>query len=176
MEKIDVTIAMNIAFLVNASMVIVSAAVFYSKGLIVNTIEQAHQSLTPLLGSLSGGAFAIALLASGLSSSAVGAMAGETVMDGFVDIKIPLNMKRIITMTPAMIIILLGINPMKALIISQVCLSFALPVAIIPMMIITNNKKLMGIFTNKLFTKIIGWLITTLIIGLNALLLYLTFI
>lgn len=175
MEKIDVTIAMNIAFLVNASMVIVSAAVFHSEGLIVNTIEQAHQSLTPLLGSLSSGAFGIALLASGLSSSAVGAMAGETVMDGFVDVKVPLNLKRIITMTPAMLIILSGINPMKALIMSQVCLSFALPVAIIPMMIITSNKKLMGIFTNKLFTKIIGIIITVLIISLNALLLYFTF-
>jgi manganese transport protein len=175
MEKIDVTIAMNIAFLVNASMVIVSAAVFYSQGLIVDSIEQAHHSLTPLLGSLSSGAFAIALLASGFSSSAVGAMAGETVMDGFVDIKIPLNVKRIVTMAPAMLVILAGVNPMKALVMSQVCLSFALPAAIIPMMIITSKKDLMGDFTNKPLTKVVGWLITSLIIGLNAVLLFLTF-
>lgn len=175
MEKIDVTIAMNIAFLVNASMVIVSASVFFSQGLAVDTIEQAHQSLTPLLGSLSSGAFAIALLASGFSSSAVGAMAGETVMDGFVDIKIPLIFKRIVTMAPAMLVILAGVNPMKALVMSQVCLSFALPAAIIPMMIITSRKDLMGDFTNKTLTKVIGWIIASLIIGLNAVLLYLTF-
>jgi manganese transport protein len=175
LEKIDITIAMNIAFLVNASMVIVSAAVFCRQGLIVDSIEQAHQSLAPLLGSLSSGAFAIALLASGFSSSAVGAMAGETVMDGFVDIKIPLNIKRLVTMAPAMLIILVGINPMKALVISQVCLSFALPVAIIPMLIITGRKELMGDFTNTTFTKAAGWLITALIIGLNTVLLYLVF-
>lgn len=175
MEKIDITIAMNIAFIVNASMVIVSAAVFFKEGLLIDSIEQAHKSLSPLLGSLSSGAFGIALLASGFSSSAVGAMAGETVMDGFVDIKIPVNIKRIITMVPAIIVIVLGINPMKALVLSQVCLSFALPAAIIPMMIITGRKELMGDFTNSTSTKTIGWLIAAIIIGLNILLLYLTF-
>jgi manganese transport protein len=175
MEKIDVTIAMNIAFIVNASMVIVAAAVFFKQGLSVDSIEQAHKSLSPLLGSLSSGAFGLALLASGFSSSAVGAMAGETVMDGFVDIKVPLNIKRIITMSPAMLIILLGINPMKALVLSQVCLSFALPAAVIPMMIITGKKELMGDFVNNTFTKLIGWLIAATILGLNIVLLYLTF-
>lgn len=175
MEKIDITLAMNIAFLVNASMVIVSAAVFYSQGLIVNSIEHAHESLSPLLGSFSSAAFAIALLASGFSSSAVGAMAGETVMDGFVGIKIPLNAKRLVTMAPAMLIIFLGINPMKALVISQVCLSFALPAAIIPMIIITGKKKLMGEFANKPLVNILGWLIAAVIIALNAVLLYLVF-
>jgi manganese transport protein len=175
LEKVDVTIAMNIAFIVNASMVIVSAAVFFKDGLIVDSIEMAHQSLSPLLGSLSSSAFGIALLASGFSSSAVGAMAGETVMDGFVDIKIPVNIKRIITMAPAMLVILLDINPMKALILSQVCLSFALPAAIIPMMIITGKKELMGDFANTIYVKIIGWLIAAVIISLNIVLLYLTF-
>ena len=175
MEKIDVTIAMNIAFLVNASMLIVSAAVFYNQGLIVDSIEQAHQSLAPLLGQLSSGAFAIALLASGFSSSAVGAMAGETVMDGFVNINVPLNVKRLITITPSMLVILAGINPMEALVISQVCLSFALPAAIIPMIIITGKKELMGDFVNRPLTKPIGWLISSLIIGLNAVLLYMVF-
>lgn len=174
MEKIDVIIAMNIAFIINAAMVIVSAAVFYQKGVIVNSIEQAHQSLEPLLGSLSSGAFAIALLASGFSSSAVGSMAGETVLDGFVDVKIPLNIKRLITMAPAMIIIALGVNPMKALLLSQVCLSFALPAAIIPMLIITGRKDLMGRFVNNALTKVAGWIIASLIIILNAVLLYLT--
>ena len=175
MEKMDVVIAMNIAFIVNAAMVIVSAAVFFKQGLIVDSIEQAHRSLEPLLGQLSSGAFGIALLASGLSSSAVGAMAGETVMDGFVNIKIPVNIRRLITMLPAMLIILIGVNPMNALVLSQVCLSFALPFAIIPMLLITNRKDIMGAFVNKPFTKVIGFVIAGLIIALNAVLLYMTF-
>jgi manganese transport protein len=100
MEKIDVVIAMNIAFIVNAAMLVVSATVFYSRGIAVESIEQAHRSLEPLLGTLSSGAFGAALLASGFSSSSVGAMAGETIMDGFVNIKIPLFLRRIITMLP----------------------------------------------------------------------------
>lgn len=175
MEKIDVALAMNIAFIVNAAMVIVSASVFYRNGMIVDSIEQANKSLQPLLGSLSCGAFGIALLASGFSSSTVGAMAGETVMDGFVNIKIPVNLRRLITMAPAMIILIIGINPMKALVLSQVFLSFALPVAIIPMLLITSSRKLMGEFTNKTLTKILGWIIASSIILVNGILLFLTF-
>lgn len=175
MEKWDIAIAMNIAFVVNAAMVIVSAAVFYRHGMIVETIEQAHRSLEPLVGSLSSGAFGIALLASGFSSSAVGTMAGQTIMKGFVNLQIPVNLRRLITMTPAMVIIASGINPMKALIFSQVTLSFALPLAIIPMILITNRQDLMGLFTNKPLTRFMGWLITGIIITLNAILLYLTF-
>lgn len=176
MEKIDIAIAMNIAFIVNAAMVIVSAAVFNSQGITVDSIEQAHKSLQPLLGSLSSGAFGIALLASGFSSSTVGAMAGETVMDGFVEIKLPLNFKRLLTMLPGMLIIVLGVNPMKALVLSQVCLSFALPAAIIPMLIITGRKDLMGAFVNKPWVKLLGIIITTAIILMNVVLLYFTFL
>lgn len=175
LERIDIAVAMNIAFIVNAAMVIVSAAVFYRNGMVVDTIEQAHQSLSPLLGSLSSGAFGIALLASGLSSSAVGTMAGQTIMKGFVGLNIPLNIRRLITMAPALIIIGLGINPMSALIISQVALSFALPFAIIPMLLITSRKDLMGELVNKPVTKVVGWIITSIIVSLNAVLLYLTF-
>ena len=175
MEKLDVTIAMNIAFIVNAAMVVVSASVFNKNGLIVNTMEQAHTSLEPLLGSLSSSAFGIALLASGLSSSAVGTMAGQTIMKGFVNLSIPVNIRRFITMLPALIIILLGINPMKALILSQVALSFILPFPIIQMLIITNRKDLMGILANTRFVKILGIFIASIIILLNAVLLYLTF-
>lgn len=175
MEKFDIAIAMNIAFIVNAAMVVVSAAVFFRNGMVVETIEQAHQSLAPLVGGLSSGAFGIALLASGLSSSAVGTMAGQTIMKGFVNLSIPLNLRRLITMTPALVIIALGINPMRALILSQVTLSFALPAAIIPMILITNRKDIMGDMVNKRFTKSVGWFITAVIIGLNMVLLYLTF-
>lgn len=175
MERIDIAIAMNIAFIINASMVIVSAAVFFRNGIAVETIEQAHQSLAPLVGSLSSGAFGIALLASGLSSSAVGTFAGQTIMKGFVGLNIPINVRRLVTMAPALIIIALGINPMNALVISQVALSFALPFAIIPMLLITNRKDVMGTLVNKPLTKVIGWLIAGIIIGLNAVLLFLTF-
>lgn len=175
MEKIDVAIAMNVAFIVNAAMVVVSASVFHSQGIAVNSIENAHKSLQPLLGSLSSGAFGIALLASGFSSSTVGAMAGETVMDGFINIKLPINFRRLLTMLPGMIIIAAGANPMKALVLSQVCLSFALPVAIIPMLIITGRKDLMGSFVNKAWVKVLGIIITTAIIFMNAVLLYFTF-
>ena len=176
MEKIDVIIAMNIAFVVNAAMVIVAAAIFYKQGIIVNTIEIAHESLTPLLGKLSSQAFAIALLASGFSSSAVGAMAGESVMDGFINVKICTNKKRLITMIPSMLVLLVGVNPMNALLLSQVVLSFALPMAIVPLLLITSKKDIMGRFVNDKFTNLLGIIIATLIIGLNIVLLVSTFI
>jgi manganese transport protein len=175
MERLDIIIAMNVAFLVNAAMVIVSASVFFKNNIVVDTIEEAHKSLEPLLGSLSSSVFGIALLASGLSSSAVGTMAGQTIMKGFVGLDIPINLRRLITMAPAMITIALGINPMKALVISQVILSFTLPLAIIPMLLITRQEKLMGVFVNKCITNLIGYLLTCVILGLNAVLLYLTF-
>lgn len=176
MEKIDIIIAMNIAFIVNTAMVIVSAAVFYKQGIVVDTIEQAHISLEPLLGSLSSGAFAIALLASGFSSSAVGTMAGESVMDGFINVKLSNNLKRLITMLPAMLIIVIEVNPMKALLLSQVSLSFALPMAIIPLLIITSKKEIMNEFVNSKLIIIIGIIIASIIILLNFLLLLLTFV
>lgn len=175
MEKIDVFVAMNIAFVVNAAMVIVSASVFFSRGIEVGSIEEAHRSLEPLLGALSSGAFGAALLASGFSSSSVGAMAGETIMGGFVNFKLPALLRRLITMIPGIVVILAGVNPMKALLMSQVCLSFVLPVAIISMLIITNRKDLMGDFVNKPLTKFTGCAIAVMIISLNVCLLYLTF-
>ncbi|MGK0465443.1 Nramp family divalent metal transporter [Clostridium sp.] len=175
MEKIDITIAMNIAFIVNAAMVVVSAAVFYRNGVIVTTIEQAHASLQPLLGSLSSGAFGIALLASGLSSSVVGTMAGQTIMKGFVNLSIPINVRRIITMMPALIIIALGINPIYALVLSQVALSFILPFPIFQMLTIAKRKDLMGILVNTRKVQFFGILIAAVIILLNVVLIYLTF-
>ena len=175
MEKIDITIAMNIAFIVNAAMVVVSAAVFYKNGVIVTTIEQAHASLQPLLGSLSSGAFGIALLASGLSSSVVGTMAGQTIMKGFVNLSIPINVRRIITMMPALLIIALGINPIYALVLSQVALSFILPFPIFQMLTIAKRKDLMGILVNTRKVQFFGVLIAAVIIFLNVVLIYLTF-
>jgi manganese transport protein len=170
MEKIDITIAMNIAFIINAAMIIVSAAVFYKNGLSVDTIEDAHKSLEPLLGALSSTAFAIALLSSGLSSSAVGNMANQSIITGFIDIKIPLIIKKVITIIPAIIIIVFNIDPLSVLLLSQVFLSFALPFTIIPMLIICNKKDIMKEFTNKTFTNIISIIITSSIILLNVIL------
>lgn len=175
LEKIDITLAMNIAFIVNAAMVIVSAAVFYRNDIAVDTMMQAHKSLQPLLGSLSSGAFGIALLASGLSSSAVGTMAGQTIMKGFVNLAIPANITKLITMAPALIVIAIGINPMTVLVLSQVALSFILPFPIIQMLIIAKRKDLMGPLVNKGFVRFLGILITIIIVLLNAILLYLTF-
>jgi len=175
MERIDITVAMNIAFIINAAMVIVSAAVFYGNGIAVETIEEAHRSLSPLLGAASSGAFGLALIASGLSSSVVGTMAGTTIMQGFVGLKISDNITRLVTMLPAMLIIILGINPMHALVISQVALSFILPAAIIPMLMITRRRDLMGSLVNKSITNVAGWIIAGIIIAANAVLLFLTF-
>lgn len=175
MERIDIIVAMNVAFIVNAAMVIVSAAVFCKNGIAVGTIEQAHKSLEPLLGPLSSGAFGIALLASGLSSSAVGTMAGQTVMKGFVGLNIPLKARQLVTMLPALVIIAVGVSPMKAIIISQVALSFSLPLAIVPLLIITGRRDLMGEFVNSRLVKIIGIIVASFVIGLNIILLYMTF-
>lgn len=174
MERFDIIFAMNIAFIVNAAMVIVAASVFYSQGISVNSIEEAHGSLSPLLGNLSSGAFGLALLASGLSSSTVGAMAGDCMMKGFIGLDIPVNIRRVITMIPAMIFLWWGLNPMKILILSQVTLSFALPAAIIPLLFITSRKDIMGPMANRKSTNIIGSVIVTLIISLNMVLIYLT--
>lgn len=174
LEKIDIWVAMNIAFIVNAAMVIVAAAVFYSKGIKVTTIQQADHSLAPLLGPLSSAAFGVALLASGLSSSAVGTLAGQAIMRGFIGLRIPILLRRLITMLPAIAFIAIGYNPMQVLIMSQVVLSFALPFAIIPLLLLTGRGKVMGALVNRLPTKVAGWLINTVIIGLNVILVYLT--
>jgi manganese transport protein len=175
MAKIDVFVAMNMAFIVNAAMVIVSAAVFNANGYEIDSIEGAYQTLQPLLGDMAAMAFGAALLASGLSSSTVGTMAGQVILGGFVGLDIPVNIRRIITMLPGFAIILLGINPIIALVLSQVLLSFALPAAIIPLMLITSRRDIMGQFVNTRLTKAMGWVIVSLIVTLNCVLLYLVF-
>jgi len=174
MAKIDIFVAMNIAFVVNAAMVIVSAAVFNGNGFNIDSIEAAYMTLQPLMGNMAAGAFGLALLASGLSSSTVGTIAGEVILGGFVGFDIPASIRRLITMIPGLAILMAGINPMEALVYSQVLLSFALPAAIIPLMIVTNKASIMGKFKNSLLTNCVGWLIVSLIVILNIVLLYLT--
>lgn len=175
MAKTEVFIAMNMAFIVNAAMVIVSAAVFNGNGLNVDGIEQAYLTLQPLMGNMAAGAFGLALLASGLSSSTVGTMAGEVILKGFLGFDIPASIRRLVTMLPALAILMSGINAIEALVYSQVVLSFALPAAIIPLMIITNKGDIMGRFKNSKVVNIMGWTIVSIIIVMNVVLLYLIF-
>ncbi len=175
MAKMDVFFAMNMAFIVNAAMVVVSAAVFNGNGLNIDSIEDAYMTLQPLMGNMAAGAFGLALLASGLSSSTVGTMAGEVILSGFVGFDIPISIRRIITMLPGIAILMAGFNPMEALVVSQVILSFALPAAIIPLMVISNKAKIMGRFKNGILTNIMGWVIVSMILSMNAILLYLVF-
>lgn len=175
MAKMDVFIAMNMAFVVNAAMVVVAAAAFNGNGLNVDGIETAYKTLEPLMGNMAAGAFGLALLASGLSSSAVGTMAGEVILKGFLGFDIRVSIRRIVTMLPALAILIAGIDPLQALIYSQVILSFALPAAIIPLMLITNKAAIMGKFKNSFLTNVLGWVIVSVIVALNVFLVYITF-
>ncbi len=174
-ELIDVLAAMNGAWLVNSAMIIMAAAVFARSGRTVMSIEQAHETLRPLLGGLSAGAFAVALLLSGLSSSTVGTMAGQVILEGFLDIKFPIFLRRFITMVPAFIVIGVGLDPLKILVLSQVVLSLALPFALLPLILLTRRFDVMGDLTNNPRTNFLAYVSTAVILALNALLLYQSF-
>jgi len=167
----DAIFALMLAWLVNSAIVIVAAAAFHDKGLEVTSITQAHKTLQPLLGPLSAAAFAIALLSSGLSSSVTGTMAGQIVIEGFLKIRFSIWLRRLITMVPAMVVILLGVNEMKVLVLSQVALSLQLPFAIVPLLLFTRDKRLMGQHANRPVTTVVGAVIAGTIICLNVLLL-----
>jgi manganese transport protein len=172
-EIYDVLIAMGIASFVNMAMLIMSAATFHQHGYTnVATIEDAHLTLQPLLGQAASWIFAISLLASGLSSSTVGTSAGQVIMQGFLHRHIPVWLRRLITLIPSMIVIAIGLDPTRTLVISQVILSFGLPFAIIPLIIFTKNKKYMGVLVNKKITNFIISIIAALIIALNIYLVY----
>jgi manganese transport protein len=175
-EVIDVVIAMGLAGLINAAMLLMAAATFHQAGFTtVGTIEEAHLTLTPLLGSAASWVFAISLLASGLSSSSVGTMSGQVVMQGFLHRKIPVWIRRATTMVPSLIVIFLGLEPTRTLVISQVVLSFGLPFAIIPLILFTVRRDIMGVLVNSRLTSVLISIIAALIIFLNIFLLYETF-
>ena len=171
-EVVDVVVAMGLAGLINAAMLIMAAATFYNTGLTaVATIEDAHLTLAPLLGKASSIFFALSLLASGLSSSSVGTMAGQVIMQGFLRREIPVWIRRGATMVPALIIIIIGLDPTRTLILSQVVLSFGLPFAIIPLVIFTSRRKLMKTLVNLRLTTLVACLVTAVIVSLNIYLL-----
>jgi len=175
-EIIDVLIAMGVASLINAAMLIMAAATFHQRGMTsVGTIEEAHRTLTPLLGRAATWVFAISLLASGLSSASVGTMAGQVIMQGFLKRHIAPWLRRLVTMVPSLAVILIGLDPTRTLVISQVVLSFGLPFAIIPLVMFTRRRDLMGPLVNRRVTTVLIGLIAALIIALNAYLLYDTF-
>lgn len=172
LEVVDVVLAMGLAGLINAAMLIMAAATFHATGRTdIASIEEAHQTLTPLLGGLSSTVFAISLLASGLSSSTVGTMAGQVVMQGYLRRQIPLWLRRLVTMAPALLAIALNLDPTWTLVLSQVVLSFGIPFALVPLIIFTSNRTLMGALTNHRLTTIAAWLVAALIIALNVYLL-----
>jgi manganese transport protein len=175
-ELIDVAIAMGMASLVNGAMLIMSASTFHAQGAQnIGSIEEAHRTLEPLLGPAASVVFALSLLASGLSSSSVGTMAGQVIMQGFLHREIPVWIRRGVTMVPSLIVISLGLDPTTTLVFSQVVLSFGLPFAIIPLVMFTSNKDLMGVLVNRKITTLMASIVAGLIVILNVYLLYTTF-
>ncbi len=176
-ELVDVLIAMGIAGLVNGAMLIMAATTFFAHGLFnIGTLEEAHRTLTPLLGGLSSTVFAISLLASGLSSSTVGTMSGQVIMQGFLHRRIPVWIRRLVTMVPALVTIGLGLDPTRTLVISQVVLSFGLPFALVPLVLFTRRRDLMDTLTNHGLTTVAAVIVTGLIVALNMFLLYQVFL
>jgi len=171
-EVMDVAIAMGLAGIVNAAMLIMAASTFFRQGLVhIASIEEAHRTLQPLLGTLSSTVFAISLLASGLSSSTVGTMAGQVIMQGFLHRQIPIWLRRLVTMLPAVLVIGLGLDPTRTLVISQVVLSFGLPFALVPLVLFTSRRDLMGGLANRRLTTLVAAAVTAVIVALNVLLL-----
>ena len=169
-EIADVVAAMGIAGLVNASMLIMAASTFYRAGLVA-TIEEAHRTLKPLLGEAASWIFAVSLLASGLSSSTVGTTSGQVIMQGFLHWHIPAWVRRVVTMAPSFVVILLGLEPTRTLVISQVVLSFGLPFAIVPLVMFTSSRAVMGPLVNGRLTTAAASGVAGLIVALNGYLL-----
>src|ERR671931_1680158 len=174
--RIDVLIAMAIAGLINMSMLVVAATVFFGSGLTnVESLEGAHRTLEPILGGASSVLFALALTASGLSSSTVGTMSGQVVMQGFIRRRIPLFLRRAVTMAPAFVVIALTSDITGTLVISQVVLSFGIPFALIPLVIFTSKREIMGVLVNRRATVAAAACVAGLISALNVFLLAQTF-
>jgi manganese transport protein len=171
-EQIDVVVALGLAGLINLTMLAVAAKLFHVKGhALVDTIQGAHSGLGHLVGGTAALAFAAALLASGISSSSVGTYAGQIVMGGFVNLQIPIVLRRTITMVPALIVLAVGVSPTNALVASQVVLSFGIPFALIPLVRLTGSRSVMGTHVNARATSIAAWGAASLIVALNLFLL-----
>jgi manganese transport protein len=174
-SNIEVLIALTVAGIVNMAMVVMASGAFHAGHPEVAEIETAYHSLTPILGSAAAGIFLVSLLASGISSSAVGTMAGQMIMQGFTGWRIPVWVRRLVTMVPACLVVALGVNATDALVYSQVVLSFALPVPMIALVILTSRRDVMGPFANRRWIACTAIFGTVVILALNAVLLLQTF-
>ncbi len=171
-ERVDVVLAMGIAGLVNMSMLIMAAAVFNDRGLTdLSDLEEVYLALGTYVGQHADIVFGIALLASGLSSSSVGTLAGQVVMQGFINRQIPIFLRRAITMAPALVLLAIGVNPSEALVLSQVVLSFGIPFALVPLLMFCRDRELMGGLVNRRVTTVAAIVAAGMIIALNVFLL-----
>jgi manganese transport protein len=166
----EVVIALAIAGLINMAMVMMAAGAFHAGHPDVAQIETAYHTLTPLLGGAAAGVFLLSLVASGVSSSTVGTMAGQMIMQGFVGIRIPIWVRRLVTMAPAFVVVALGANATNALVMSQVVLSLALPLPMIALLIFTGRRDIMGAFANSRFTAALAIAGTAIVLALNVVL------
>jgi manganese transport protein len=167
--RLDILAALGVAGLVNLAMLAVAAKLFHTSALSgLTTLQQAHAQFGHLVGGAAALAFAVALLASGASSSSVGTYAGQVVMAGFIGVRIPLFVRRALTMLPALIVLALGANPTDALVLSQVVLSFGIPLALIPLVMLTSRRDLMGGHVNRRGTAVIAWGCAVLITAMNV--------
>ncbi|WP_028219621.1 Nramp family divalent metal transporter [Paraburkholderia oxyphila] len=174
-SNVEVMVALTVAGLVNMAMVIMASGAFHAGHPEVAEIETAYHSLTPVLGAAAAGIFLVALLASGVSSSVVGTMAGQMIMQGFTGWHIPVWVRRLVTMVPAFVVVACGVNATEALVYSQVVLSFALPVPMIALVILTSRQDVMGPFANRRWVAGLAILGTVVILALNGVLLLQTF-
>jgi manganese transport protein len=176
-ELVDVVIATSIAGLINMSMLVIAASTFHANGLVDvgDDLTQVYDALGTYLGAHADVLFGVALLASGLSSSSVGTLAGQVVMQGFIGRQIPLFVRRVVTMAPALVVVAIGVDPSRALVLSQVVLSFGIPFALVPLILFCRNRSLMGALVNRRATTVAAVLVATLIISFNIFLLAGTF-
>jgi len=174
-NRIDVSIAMTLAGIINMSMLVIAASLFFHNGPEIDSIEKAHAGFKDLVGPSAAIAFALALLASGFASSSVGTYAGQVVMQGFIARSVPLLVRRAVTMTPALVVLAIGVDPTNALVISQVVLSFGIPFALVPLVLLTRRRDVMGALVNRRITTVVAGLVAAVISALNLFLLVDTF-
>ncbi|MGZ8647124.1 MAG: Nramp family divalent metal transporter [Solirubrobacteraceae bacterium] len=175
-QRVDVGIAMGVAGLINMSMLIIAASLFHgSAAADVDSIEGAHAAFGDMVGTGAALAFALALLASGFAASSVGTYAGQVVMQGFINRTIPLVVRRLVTMAPALVVLGVGLDPSRSLVLSQVVLSFGIPFALVPLVMLTRRRDVMGALVNRPATTAVASLVAAMIIALNAFLLVQTF-
>ncbi|WP_410014144.1 Nramp family divalent metal transporter [Sodalis sp. RH24] len=167
--KLDVAIAMTTAGFVNLAMMATAAAAFHFSGHTgIADLDEAYLTLAPLLNHTAATVFGLSLVAAGLSSTVVGTMAGQVVMQGFVRFRIPLLVRRVVTMLPSFVVIMMGLDPTRILVLSQVLLSFGIALALVPLLTFTGNRVLMGDMVNSRLIQTLGWVIVAVVVTLNG--------